>query len=355
MAKFARFASRTTENRFSCTRIFMSVHWYFSHDGTTHGPFSEKEIYDLVARYVVLENDLVWPEGREQKDAAPAKEIFDFAQGPAPISPIPDWLADVTAAENKGPVPDPLPTHEIPEWLEDLRLWIGLELYTPAKHPANEHAGSAQSGTLPDWLEGWLTPEKPGVTPQPSTPAPAAPAAPSPIPVSPPPSGKATPAVPAGPPVSAAPSDKGVPLAQPVPPLALPSAAPPPANKEAQTASQKAVHPLVEKVLQASGFDLETGRILNPEKFQKWKQQQAHTTPVTNASLLEVFRKARTAIEAWVDDPVNRSCIMQADLDEIKRQPAIQAILQEYANYGNAMQEKLLRHLERARGRESFL
>jgi hypothetical protein len=54
---------------------------------------------------------------------------------------------------------------------------------------------------------------------------------------------------------------------------------------------------------------------------------------------------ARTAVEAWVDDDANRAGIMQAGLDEIKRRPAFQAILRDYAGYGDPIQEKLLRHL----------
>jgi hypothetical protein len=58
-----------------------------------------------------------------------------------------------------------------------------------------------------------------------------------------------------------------------------------------------------------------------------------------------LFRCFRTAFEAWVDDEVNRACIMHAELDEIKKRPAIQAILRDYVSYGDAIQEKLLRHL----------
>ncbi len=103
-------------------------------------------------------------------------------------------------------------------------------------------------------------------------------------------------------------------------------------------------------LLQASGFDPETGQILDPGKFQKWKQQQVQSAsigkPVSNASLFDTFRKARSAIESWVDDDANRGCMLHTDVEEIKRTPEIQAILHEYAGYGEEMCAKLLRHLE---------
>ena len=211
---------------------------------------------------------------------------------------MPDWLADVVQAESKGPLPGPLPSNEIPKWLldrlEDLRLWIGLEVHIPAA-PTTDSAplNSGQPGDVPDWLQGWLTPETPIVS----------------LPPSP-----------------------TMPVALRVPPVA-------------------STNPLVEKIRQLSGFDLETGQILDPVKFAKWKQQQTQSgtagqPAVSNASLLEVFRKGRSAIEAWVDDDKNRSSVMHAVADEIKTNQEIQAILHQYMNYGKGLQEKLLRHLE---------
>ena len=77
-----------------------------------------------------------------------------------------------------------------------------------------------------------------------------------------------------------------------------------------------------------------------------WQLPPGGQSAFSNASVLEVFRKARTAIEGWIDDDVNRACVMEAKMDEIKGKPEIQAVLQKYGVYGQAMQEKLLRHLE---------
>ncbi len=157
----------------------MSGQWYYAHDGETHGPFSEEEIQDRVAQRLLLESDSVWPAGREKKHAAPATAVFDFSQVdrtsfprsgvgtegshtgawepgrllPAPVSAMPDWLTDVAAAETTGPAPSLEPSDEIPEWLEDMRLWVGLDLYTPAQDELT--SSSTSTGEVPDWLESW--------------------------------------------------------------------------------------------------------------------------------------------------------------------------------------------------------
>ena len=359
----------------------MSIQWYYSHYGITHGPFSEEEMQDRAARKLLLETDLIWPEGRSPRDAAPVAVVFEIAPSSAASTPIPDWLADVAATQSTGPAPGPSLSHEAPEWLEDLRLWVGLDLYTPGATTLEN--APPHTGAIPEWLEGWLTPEKPEASHRhPTRPAPAAPSVPPAAHIAPPTLPAVTP--PPAPPVSipgASPAHPPSPQAPPVPaPIVAPSApgvppivsqlqvetqvpptppapvvAPPVAKITASAGTRPVAEtradPRVEKMRQASGFDPETGQILDAAKFRKWQQQQAHPATssqpaVSNASLLEVFRKARLAVETWVDDEANRACIMQADIEDIKRRAEIQMLLREYANFGQAMQEKLSRHLE---------
>jgi hypothetical protein len=83
-------------------------------------------------------------------------------------------------------------------------------------------------------------------------------------------------------------------------------------------------------------------------QFQKWKQQQAHSAAAgspTNASLMEVFRKARVAVENWVDDERNRPLVLRGALEEIHQDPGLRGILQPFAGYGPLLREKLLMHL----------
>jgi hypothetical protein len=107
---------------------------------------------------------------------------------------------------------------------------------------------------------------------------------------------------------------------------------------------------LAAKALADTGFDLKTGRVIDAAKFRRWQQQHARPAPnqpaATNAALLERFRAGRAAIEKWVADAKNRLRVLHADMDEIKKNPEVVAILQAHAKGGKEVQEKLLRHLE---------
>jgi hypothetical protein len=202
-----------------------------------------------------------------------------------------------------------------------------LDLYSPV---AEQKEISSGTDAIPDWLEGWLAPPKPSAAPKAAPP----PAKPVPKPALPP-----AVIVPTPPPAA----KPGIPIAKPVTPPPAPKPAipiPKPASAPAQA--------LAEKTLEETGFDLVTGRILDQEKFNQWKKQKAPTTEtipqfLTNASQFEVFRKARTAIENWVDDDNNRLRILHADIKEIIHSPGIQAIFRDFAGFG--FRQKLEKHL----------
>ena len=98
--------------------------WYYLHDGVTHGPFSEEEIKDRAARKMLSASDLLWQGASGQKDAVPAARVLDFSQFRQEGSPMPDWLADVGKGETKGPVITPVPSKDVPDWLEG---WMAPE------------------------------------------------------------------------------------------------------------------------------------------------------------------------------------------------------------------------------------
>jgi hypothetical protein len=176
------------------------------------------------------------------------------------------------------------------------------------------------SGSVPDWLSDVAALEKPGPIPAASLPpAPAAPdyledlrlwmgldVRPKPVPAA------------------------AKTAAKPAVPLAIPvSAAPETAKPE-------------------TGFDMNTGRILDPEKFKKWRQRQAAGAggSVTNGSMLEAFRKARILIETWIDDDKNRLRITHGDAEELTKHQEVTAILGRFSQYGPTMRDKLERHLQ---------
>src|SRR5262249_50250204 len=127
-----------------------------------------------------------------------------------------------------------------------------------------------------------------------------------------------------------------VPVASPVdpalpPPQAKPVAPPPqvsdkakptpvaPAKADASKA-RRATDLVAEQAVKESGFDPRTGRIADADRFAQWKQQKAKAeapATYTNAGLMEVFRKARTQIETWLDEEEMRPLVLALDLDAL--------------------------------------
>jgi hypothetical protein len=302
------------------TREFsMNGQWYYLHDDKTLGPFSEEEIKDHAFRRMLLPNDWLWEGANERKHAVPASVVLDFSQSVRGSTPLPDWMTEHTPLETRCPTAGPVPSEESPAWLEDLRLWVALDRNSPVLGMPSVAVNSTTPAPkpvaeIPDWLEGWI--------PSPSI-SPTVPLPPTEAPIT-------------------------------VCETALETPTPIENNSTSgKTETAVLIHSNseAETLLHTSGFDPETGQVLDEALFKKWKHQQALSTQagqiaVSNASFLEIFRKARTAIEAWVDDEKNSACIMQAGLEEIKKRPDLQAIFQEYSNYGKDLRTKLLKHLE---------
>jgi hypothetical protein len=263
----------------------MGQSWFYQHQGKTHGPVSAEDLRELASKGLLDRDDLIWPEGAGQAEATPAHAALDFTS----LAPAAlDWLADVQSLEQKGPAPPPVA--EKPEdWLEDLRLWFSLDLW-PAKQAGTEPAAvgpPAPAGRVPDWLAAW----------------------------------------------SDAPS---VPQIETVP-------------SPAAAAARKPQDILAEQALAETGFDLKTGQILDPVKFDQWKQTragaQAGPGSPTNAALMEVFRTARREIDRWVDHEQHRAFIVNRTPAEIVRIAEVGGLLKKYAEHGPVLKDKLLQHL----------
>ena len=305
----------------------MQRSWYYLNAGIVHGPFSVGEMEDRVRRSLLGKTDLVWQEKDGRGKGIAAGAVFKFPAGEA----LPDWLADVAVASAEPPavlISEPAANHEDPEWLDDLRLWVGLEVYVRVKEGGLREpitlATPEKSEGLPDWLQGWLPPPaKPKPSPAKSAPPAAAPIA-SAVKV---------------PPDQAAPA---TPVARAVqPPLVQVAPAVPIAKARPETRQPTPE----EKLRDESGFDAETGQILDPVKFRRWQQARNASSPMSNASTLENFHQFRSAINAWVDDDNNHSRMLHAELHEISAHPEIQKILQDASKFGKDFHEKIQNYL----------
>jgi protein phosphatase len=95
----------------------MTDRWYYTHAGKRFGPVTAAQLRELAAAGRLEPSDLIWPEGKDQGQAAPAQAAIEFSSPVVPLDHAPDWLNDVRAALEKPP-PAPSAT---PDWLEDVR------------------------------------------------------------------------------------------------------------------------------------------------------------------------------------------------------------------------------------------
>lgn len=293
----------------------MFTRWYYRHGGKLLGPMAVAQAIRAAAAGELLPADPLWPEEFDPDMAFPASATIDFSklrrQPPpvtkpaAPETGVPDWLADVEQVEELDKRPPAPPTAAVPDWvdeLEDAEHFIVRVKPTPPPAPR----------PIPRPVV--LTPVQPAVPPQPTVPPPAVP----------PPT-----AVPA----KTAPVTKTTTTTK----TELPPAAPKPAAADAQA--------------NETGFDAETGQVLDVEKFKRW-QKQAAQAPASASSapagetVYEVYRRGRRNLEEWVDQPHLRPLIASAPLDDIKKDAGLQAILQAFEPHGRDMIDKLLKHLD---------
>jgi hypothetical protein len=213
-----------------------------------------------------------------------------------PGGSLPDWLDDVARLEGLDPAPGPKAGPDLPDWLEDLFLWYGWEVPAEGAQPSGPPAPPipVEEG------KGAAAEERRTTEVAPVLPTVLAPTPTSPGEISPEP-----------------------------PPLAIALPAAPP--------------------LPETGFDPDTGRILDRVQFEKWKRGLAEIpTGEAPASLplLELFRKGRVAIENWLDDPGQRALVLQGDLEEVRAAPGLATLLERVADKGPpVLREKLLHHL----------
>jgi hypothetical protein len=272
----------------------MHQQWYFIQHGQVSGPHDVDWIKRLVAQGKIPKTIPIWPVGGTDSQAMPADEVMIFTE-------LPDVQPAGDAAETRESAS--LESHELPPWLDDLRVWMGLEAYAAGKDRAtkDDPSESSHTGAIPDWLEGWLAPG-------------------AKVPV----------------------EEKPMPAQIEEIPLAYPVKHPGP---------PRAVDHHTDKGIQETGFDPRTGRILDPHRFRRWKQEKSQLHPdsqelIDRDSMMEAFRSARTAIETWVNDDANRLRVLHADRTEIHENAQLKAIFEQFAQYGPTFRQRLEHHLE---------
>jgi hypothetical protein len=99
-----------------------------------------------------------------------------------------------------------------------------------------------------------------------------------------------------------------------------------------------------------AGIDHETGRVFDSEKFERWLEEQnvARKTKLATEpipSLHEHLQKAKFEIEEWADNSANRQLVLSGDLEAVRADAALRAVLRGYDEWGPEMTDKLHRHV----------
>ena len=95
--------------------------WYYTHGAKTLGPVTAAQLRQLASGGGLESNDLIWPEGRQQSEAVPARAAIDFATPAPPLDNKPDWLDDIRNAVQTDNNPAAPSKSAQPDWLDDVR------------------------------------------------------------------------------------------------------------------------------------------------------------------------------------------------------------------------------------------
>jgi len=326
----------------------MNTLWHYLHNNTIRGPYTTDEIKDHAVRDLLGANDLLWPVGEEQRKGIRAMCAINFAQLQQDrLQNVPDWLSDVAATQEFGPIAARWTPQELPDWIDDVLLGEGLgKLSTPAKLPAPEPA-KAKVPPIPKPL-----PEAPAPLDKENTPPVVAPPlAPNAIPPtwSPPPP-PPPPSVVVPPPISAA-------LSPPPPPAVRPVSVPPPPMTPKPPPVAPNIVPPSSSPPSPSGTVDKTTRLPRsspPAAIPATVAERREPSPPRVAmsldplvrqpqveTIFEVLWKAKAAISRWADLDEVRDLLVKGDAATVRASPSLQEALVPYEKYGKAVAEKL--------------
>jgi serine/threonine protein kinase len=97
-----------------------------------------------------------------------------------------------------------------------------------------------------------------------------------------------------------------------------------------------------------TGYDLDTGQVIDHARFTKWqKEQKARSSKVVaSSSGGSVYDKAVAHLNQWLDLERNRWAITTGDMDYLRTHPDIQRFMSHQARHGAAMLHRLWNHFQ---------
>jgi hypothetical protein len=258
----------------------MARRWFYSHNGSTLGPVSARQLKYLAATGGLQPEDLIWAEGTDPERATVAGQAMDFANLRRLAQQV-----QRRGAPAKSPSPTPTPDEQLPGWLDEIdQLFRDPEQALGPVPEWLQPPRPAGTGDLPEWLG-----DLPGDGPPP--PAPEVPVAP---------------AVPVAPPV-AAPVGGGL-------------------------LERMGIDPLTEQVV-------DWGKLKRWLEAQMRVRPGA--LPVPSESDPDPFQTARKQLAAWISQERNRERLACGDTESVRGDPLLREFMSHFDRYGADKQARL--------------
>jgi hypothetical protein len=260
----------------------MARRWFYSHNGSSLGPVSARQLKYLAATGGLQPEDLIWAEGTDPERATAAGQAMDFAN-------LRRLAQEVQRRGTPARTPPTAPTAEeqLPGWTDEIdRLFRDPEQALGPVPDWLQPPRPPGTGELPEWL-GALPTEGEPARPE----GPAAPVAP---------------AVPIAPPVAA---------------------------------------PVAGGLLERMGIDPLTEQVVDWGKLKRWLEAQMRVRPgalaVPGESDPDPFQTARKQLAAWFSQEKNRERLARGDTESVRGDPLLHEFMSYFERYGADKQARL--------------
>jgi hypothetical protein len=253
----------------------MAHRWFYSHNGSTLGPVSARQLKYLAATGGLQPEDLIWADGTDPERATVAGQALDFANLRRLAQEV-----QRRGAPARTPPTTPTAEEQMPGWIDEIdRLFRDPEQALGPVPEWLQPPRPAGTGELPEWLGELPTEES-----------------------------------------SAPPAEPEVPIA-PAVPVAPPVAA-----------------PVGGGLLERIGIDPVTEQVVDWGKLKAWLAEQFRKRPgelpVPSEFDVDPFQAGRKQLAAWFDLPKNRDRLARGEAAALREDPALRLFLSHFERYG---------------------
>jgi hypothetical protein len=96
-----------------------------------------------------------------------------------------------------------------------------------------------------------------------------------------------------------------------------------------------------------SGYDPDTGQVLDAAKYQRWQkaQKEVKTEVAAGETVYEVFIRANRALQDWIDLEANRPLLL-GGINACRNDPSLMALVASFDQWGQDFRDRFWRRVE---------